>query len=323
MKISIPKDIFTNPLQKSSSRNDDETFLLFISRILSLGVALIVVAALLDLMHFNDWKQDALNALSFIGRGLGEALIIAYLVAVVVEPYMRSWYASQTATELWWAVQRKNVPDEMRHAITSLAKSKEFYRRTTWKMRFDRTDDGQLEVELEVNSTGTSIDEPVHPDVGLWLMSSSSKYKARHIAWRLEIPDDDASWVIDEDDFLRIDSGELEVSSLYPDDVKVPAGKTYTTKKLVRVYPAGDWLPLRTRCMTGRFFYDISGPAADGLEFSVKHPDGTTATDSFKNTGKKNISFESPAGSFTLPGHVSLVSWTPTAAGGAELGDAK
>lgn len=313
MTITLFKGITTNPFQKPSSHKDEKKFHIFLAQAFWAGVFFIVAASLLTLPHLSGAGGDTVHVVETIGYGLGEALLVAYIVAVLIEPYMRSWYASQSGAELWWAVHRKNIPPAMRKAITALASSEEFNRQVTWKMRFDRTPEGYFFIELEVHARGVAIDEPVHPQIGMWIMPSESGRRGSYTGWQMEIPDlDGAVWTIDEEDFQRIQSGQSSVSAYYPDDVVVPVGKTYITRKVAIIYPSGDWIPLRCRCLTERFYYDISGPAARDLEFTVKHPDRSDAgVKYYFDPGKKYITFEGPQDSFTFPGQVTLISWRP------------
>ncbi|WP_457028724.1 hypothetical protein [Kitasatospora sp. P5_F3] len=318
MPIMIIKSLGRNPFKKSSKDDHEDAFLAFLGRTFWLGTALIIGAALLDLPETKGWQHQLVRALEGILGGLGAALLIAFVVAALVEPYMRWWYATQMGEELWWAVQRKNAPSAMRKAITDLAQSKEYYRSVTWKIRFSWVPDSnqsQLKVELEAHSRGFNLDEPdFHPEVGLWLMKSAPPHESFHTGWKLDVPDlENSQWEMNTEQIRRVKAGEEELSRYYPESATVPIGKTYLVNKSATIYPNSDFIPLRIRAVTERFHYEISGDAARHFEFKIKHPNegGQENAYRFDHADQQIISIDSAPDTCNFPGQVTLISWAP------------
>ncbi|MEU1935114.1 hypothetical protein ACH49O_27535 [Streptomyces coeruleorubidus] len=310
---TILRGFTTWPFRKAEKLSHEGRFHLFLARALWIGVTAVAVASILDALKWPP-PSELNSVVSHLIGGLGEAFLIAYVVAVAVEPYMQKWYATQLSRAMWWAVHREGLPDGVRRSIEDLASSEEVYRAVNWAFDFTWADEShqQVRIEIKLISRGLNIDAPnLHPPVALWMTDSVPPYESHYLRWEMDCPAlRDAPWSVEGEDIKKIEKGERLASSFYPDNVYVPVGQYYTIRKEAVIYPERNMVPLRVRCLAERMEYRIEGEAAHAFSFTMKHPNSAGTMEEKRMAGQQRyISFQSPRGECCFPGHVAILAW--------------
>jgi hypothetical protein len=258
-------------------------------------------------------------------RAFGDGALVALVVALVVEPYLRTRFMLETQEDVLWGLLNPRADVRYRQAIQAIAGVKHYFEHTEWLVSFDWEDVTQriLKVTLEARNDGLAVEEYV-PDRQLWAIGSTAGYESAYLHWSLTVLNVQA-WASDHtfDREQLIERGFAQVDSngmVFVDESKIANGRSIpadtryrSVKKFSMSRHDVGYLPLaHTRpCLSDEIV--LNGSALGDLEVSFFSPEsrnGEVSPVEARLDGKSGLLYRS--GGIALPGGVLLVSWRPS-----------
>jgi hypothetical protein len=120
------------------------------------------------LIHNEFWHS--------VDRIFGDALIIAFVVALVVEPYLRKRFVQLVTADAVWGFLNPNSPEEYRRAVGELASSQIIYRVCDWTVTFSWFDHEKkyVKVDITLRALGKNVSSKPAPWGGhSWVLAST------------------------------------------------------------------------------------------------------------------------------------------------------
>jgi hypothetical protein len=275
------------------------------------AVALLVSSALTKL-------PDPYSKLT---QSIGEALVVAVVVSLAVEPRLLRFFGEEIASQTFWSSFYSRAPDGYREAIKELASAERFAVHTQWWLTFDWVDEERAAIKASATCNNLAENRGARSHnlqpTAFAYESIFPELPATYNAY--EVTCQDSEFYIDliKDGLVRIehaDDGRLMVLPR-PERAEpffsVPSGQRYTVKTTATTYfgPTG-YVPLIMVSPTLKCTLQLSGTALPDLYLSVMHPSLGTIASPIKGAGKElSERGEIDMGSVFITGQVIMLSW--------------
>jgi hypothetical protein len=264
---------------------------------------------------------DGENAWRRLSGALGDALVIATVLALLVDPVAQIRFARQWGRDVFWAIFNPRAPDRFRDALKDLAAPKGYFRVCTYRFTMDWVpgSDDVLNVRLDLTVEATVLDPAgFSPSIVVRALMCHDGSPARYVHWAFRGED--------------VQSGEFDESELKADGIQeqspsghtnlyqahlnfkglVPQGKTYVVDRTVLMTRwKYDYLPFWQGNVVLEQLVIVRGDAVSDLNFSVFQLAGPEMQreEVLRPDGKTEIWFRLPVVSF--PGQSSVLEWKP------------
>ena len=86
-------------------------------------------------------------------RAVGEALIVAIVVALAVEPRLLRYFGDELATQTFWSSFYSRAPEPYREAVKELASAEQFSVAINWDIELNWADDQMTIIEMLIDCT--------------------------------------------------------------------------------------------------------------------------------------------------------------------------
>lgn len=295
------------------------------SFVIGLGIVLLVAIVFEVVAHTNlVWGagQEGERALA---AGFGDAFVIAFVLALLVDPAAQHQFATEWGRDLYWAIFSPNAPQEFRDALQALAAPVGYISRCTYEMDSSYLSGGAgkgMQLYVRVKLSGVTLDRRgFRPSDKVSVPSGHEGVPSHYRYWSFEGDDTDreeyteaemqALGAVSQDEGGRT---VLDQSLLLHEQTRVPFGGRYKAERHVEVTSArSGYFPLSQDRIILAQAVVIKGPAATDLDFTLaqlgignrqilghseKRPDGNV-----------ELHFENP--NVTFPGQASILSWKP------------
>jgi hypothetical protein len=301
-------------------------YLTLVHRRPKFAVGLIVVfvaGVLLELAGDTDLAHVPSHDVyrQFLGS-LGDALIVAAVLAALVDPIVQHQFASEWGRDLYWAIFSPNAPQEFRDGLQALAAPIAYISFCQYTLTFSYPAgglDGFYELDWRIMLRGEVLDRRGY------LLADRVFVVPRHDG----SPTDYCLWRFDSDDRDPViyDEGELKTMGALSIDVsgrtvldqakidgieRVPFKRKYSSERhlLTSRWPA-DYIPLFQPRIVLRQVIVIRGAPVSELEFTVAKLGGAQAgfTTRYRENGEVELRCE--LGDVSFPGQATLLTWKP------------
>jgi hypothetical protein len=291
--------------------------------VLGLGVVLLVAVACNVVAHTNlVWAagQEEGRALA---AGFGDAFIIAFVLALLVDPVAQHQFATEWGRDLYWAIFSPNAPPEFRDALQALAAPIAYISNCTYEIDssdLSREADMRLQLYIRVKLSGVTLDRRgFRPSDKVTVPSGYEGARSRYRYWSFEGDDTDreeynegemeALGAVSQDEGGRT---VLDQSQLKPERTRIPFRGRYKAERHVEMTAArSDYFPFSQDRIVLKQVVIIRGTAVTDLDFTlIRLGSGPILGRQEKRPdGKVELRFENTEVAF--PGQASILSWRP------------
>lgn len=258
--------------------------------------------------RYGEWAVVSTD----VAKAISEALIVAYVIARMVDPYIKAHFAREIGGDIFWALSNVDAPEKFRLAVRRLANAERYIRVCTWTLSFEWMDakSNILAVEISNKITGVNLDRsPYRPRLRFWLVPSLDPYRSRNRHWTFDIPDCDVEFELDEQQIDELIEGRTSWDDTLPDEIVVPPGKVYRQTKAATIYTAGPCIPLLNTLPVLKQEYRLTGDALKALDVRITHSGGLQAEE-IAGPRRRWDGQVLVIDQASLSGQVSLVTWT-------------
>jgi len=107
-------------------------------------IAVLVIGVLLEIAGNTDVAHiPSHGAYRQLTSSLGDALIVAAVLAILVDPLVQHQFASEWGHDLYWAIFSPNAPQDFRDGVQALAAPIAFISRCQYALTFSYPADGR------------------------------------------------------------------------------------------------------------------------------------------------------------------------------------
>ncbi|MGN6371671.1 MAG: hypothetical protein ACTHM1_01575 [Solirubrobacteraceae bacterium] len=287
--------------------------LLLLLALLGLGVGLVVVSQ-------RHGVETHARALGHVLQALGEALLVAGLLAAVADPFVQQRFAEEWGIGLFWAIFNRDAPSVLRNAINEVAQPELYIAHAEWRVLLTWEDTNHTVLVVDVESHRRTVcvgRDGWHPiDVGSGLVTDFEGNPSRFKSLRVNAP----SWSIyldeesiqdhvrpDKSGAVRLDPRKaLEHRRIHYREELITATRMETRLRAV------DSLPLFQRMTALEWKIEVRGNAVPDLFVEL-------FGSRYANAGIKSAdspprwTFSSAPGGVTFPGNGLVLQWRPLA----------
>jgi hypothetical protein len=268
--------------------------------VLGLGVVFLVAVVCELAAHTNLIWTVGSESWRELAAGFGDAFIIAFVLALLVDPAAQHQFATEWGRDLYWAIFSPDAPQEFRDALQVLAAPTGYIGRCAYEIAFSDSVGGPnrvLDFYLKVKQSGVTLDRRgFRPSDKVFAPSGYDGTTSRYCYWSFEGQDTDhEEYTEDEMQALGVlshDRGGNVVldQSLLPHQTRIRFQGTYKLERHIKVASArSGYFPLRQNLIVLKQVVIIKGPAVAELDFSLiqlgtgeisgqphERPDGST-----------------------------------------------
>jgi len=295
--------------------------------IVGLGIVLLVAAICELAAHTNlVWGADQ-EAARALAAGFGDAFIIAFVLALLVDPVAQHQFAKEWGRDLYWAIFSPNAPQEFRDALQVLAAPVSYISRCTYEITFsdpDRKADNGLQFYLQVKLSGVTLNRRgFRPSDRVFCPSGHEGVPSRYCYWSFEGDDTDREEYT-ENEMLALgalshDGGGntvLDQSLLPPQQKLVRFEGKYKVERHIKVMSTrSDYFPLRQDLIVLTQVVVIKGPAVTDLDFTlIQLGSGRQIPGRSDTRPDGNVELNFQIANVAFPGQASILSWRPKTA---------
>lgn len=286
------------------------------------GVLLLVAfGASAELIAHNLMPADSWAALLL--RGLGEAVLISAMLALIVDPYLKRRLRDESGWEVLFGYLNPMAPKHLREALKELASCKTYNTEVVWTVTFTWVDPEQAILALTIESFSASLNldrRPQKIDERPWVLASIGGYQSEYLRYSLSCPGY----------FQPIDLRDAELQpyvethdnrSISLDDERMAAGRLlppgvhFENIRVARMYRHGSgYLPLQHGKFAEKVAVVLKGDALSDLDIIVSIPRRVHQKDlsewrrraapPSEHNSRKKLGQVSP-------GQITLISWGP------------
>jgi hypothetical protein len=289
--------------------------------VLGLASVFVMAGLLIIAAHNESFLRNETSR--HLAAGLGEALIIAVLLAVLVDPVVQHKFATEWGRDLYWAIFSPQAPQEFRDALQALAAPAGYIQSCEYELVFRYPKDGAdtfLEVDWQVSLWGVTLErrgfqisDPV------FVVSRHDGTPSRYTHWSFR------SEGADSVDYNETELTALGVMSIdgsgrtilhqqkIPGVGKVGFSRSYwSERKLHTSRWRADFLPMFQPRIALKQTITLKGEPISELEFSVTQlgRDSMPLVETTRPDG--TIELKCTLDSVAFPGQATLVSWKPS-----------
>lgn len=247
---------------------------------------------------------------------LGEALTVTFVIAVIVEPYMRRTFLSEVGGDTIWQILNPHSPPDYRTAMVKLLGHEQYYSSREWTLNFDWEDEskGVLRIDATVFTFARNCSEKSFPlDRPMWILDSCEGYTSSYLNFCINISDIRKREQRTSDQIRGVTtvnddgSSHVDVSALVG-GLTIPSHTDYTIESTAVMYRhSNGYLPIVQSLPTLRQEFKITGRAADSLEIRLLAPKVPSVQETLRprDGGERQIKLDA----VMSPGQVMLFSW--------------
>jgi hypothetical protein len=278
-------------------------------------IFLAAAAATLFILNANVLKTGQAHTFS---QAIGEALIVALVVAIAVEPRLLRHFGEEIASKSFWTSFYARAPEEYRNAIQNLARETQFTHAIRWRLSFDWIDDNNHDaIKLTITVLNFRKNCDTNPykvtPYAFAYESRFHKYPTKFIAYTIysESLTRSIDILLDKriqpryakDGRLEI-SDKTEIFTVQPDQSFTTETRFATCVDTIGYYPLTVTRP--TLCAT----VQLMGTALNDLFISILHPGSGTLQTNNEGVGTElEKQGEIRVGEVYITGQAVLVSW--------------
>ncbi len=260
-------------------------------------------------------------------RALGDALFVAFVVAVIGDLYLRVRLAEDSVrrgvrgaiTEMFGLSEA--APDELQSAVQEFARAEIYTKEAKWRIHFEWKDRerGILEIILTMEKSQCALRNNYLPSDELWTLDSTLDYESEYLNYSLHCPP--ARINVNETaprlgDYCRRKKGRLvlDQARLLADRLdqsqRIQYKQEFNINRSAKMYRhSSGYVPLMRSSFEVLFKLEIDGPALRDLKVAVFHPKG--AGDQYWNfDGRKASQPARNEWRNVTPGQATIVSWS-------------
>lgn len=292
--------------------------------LLGLGILLFVAVACEVIAHTKlVWITDQESERALLA-GFGDAFVIAFVLALLVDPFVQMQFARDFGHTLLWALLSPDSPPRFQKALLDLLGSLRGYIECcTYEMYFSdlalETDE-VIQFILRVKLSGVTLDQRgFRPSDKVFVASGYKGVPSRYCYWSFRGDDDTEVTQYTEPEMLALgvlsqdESGRtvLDQSELLPKEKRIPFKGHYEAERHVEVTSTrSGYFPLFQAPIVLTQEVVITGPAVAGLDFTLVQL-GRGEIPQKRTKGEVGLHFKSTNVAF--PGQASILSWRPKA----------
>jgi len=256
-------------------------------------IAVLVIGVLLEIAGNTDVAHiPSHGAYRQLMSSLGDALIVAAVLAILVDPFVQHQFASEWGRDLYWAIFSPNAPQDFRDGLQALAAPIAFISRCQYALTFSYPADGRkgiYELDWRIMLRGEVLDRRGYRLADrVFVVPRHDGTPTNYTLWRFDG---------DHSDPIFHDEGELKAMGALSVDLsgrtvldqakitdieRVPFQKTYFSERhLLTSRWAADYIPLFQPRIVLHQVIVITGAPVSELDNAEKSPvrsafDGTT-----------------------------------------------
>jgi len=254
-------------------------------------------------------------------QAIGEALAVAVVVSLAVEPRLLRFFGEEIASQTFWSSFYSRAPDSYREAIKALASAERFGIHTQWQLTFDWADGEKVAIKVAAKCNNLCENRGPRPhdllprafayeSVFPGLPAEFNTYMAicQDSAFNIDLIKDELVSIEHTEDGRLMIVPKSEQAEPY---FSVPPGQRYTLITTATTYfgPAGH-VPLIMPGPTLKCTVQLSGTALPDLYLSVMHPSSGTIMPPIEGAGKElSARGEITVGSVFIMGQAIMLSW--------------
>jgi hypothetical protein len=212
---------------------------------------------------------------------LADATLAATVLAAIVDPYIKTRFASEIGADFFWAITNPESPPEFRALMNNTASAKRYREQTRWDLIFSWTaepESSPLKVEIRIRSWGLNLDRGGYtPGEPLWVVASTTGFESTYDRWHFEVPDSHFDEEIsgaalrefvdlEADGGISLDQKKL-VATFDPIPVVSPGQRFVTERQTTMFRQPRGYVPLVAGSTTMSTRVRCSGPAVERLLF--------------------------------------------------------
>jgi hypothetical protein len=290
--------------------------------IVGLGLVLIVACLCEVAAHTNlFWSADQPGERQLVA-GFGDAFIIAFVLALLVDPVAQHQFATEWGRDLYWAIFSPHAPQDFRDALQSLAAPLGYFNRCTYELEFSESEEPPgklLNIYLRISVSGVTLARRGFRPAGrIFAVSGHEGIPSQYCYWSFE--GEDGNRVEYNEDEMRSlgalsanRSGQTTLDqSLLLNEIRVPFHGKYKTERHLRVTVSRtDHFPMFQGMIILTQMVIVKGNVIDDLDFRLAQlgrgpiaPKRKTRPD-----GRVELHFEGKH--VVFPGQATLLSWQP------------
>ena len=281
-------------------------------------VRLLLLVLSLILLGMTLWGGEHSDSLAIrVAGALGEALLVTFVIAIIVEPYMRRNFLTEVGGNTIWELVNPKAPEEYRTAMATLLARRQYYRRREWDLIFDWEDRnrGVLKVEASVLTFGYNAGAKAYGFTQPVWIDSCHGYESTYTYFMLQ--SDQSRLFVEKrqrdlQHFMTVDQDGTRLLDLPAllGGTTVSAETSFTTRLTGVMYRLSNgYLPLVQTQPTLEHIVKIKGNALPDLTFRMLAPRGGTVQETARTRAQQEITFH--VQSVMMPGQVVLLSWKP------------
>jgi hypothetical protein len=290
-------------------------FLIALVFIFGLGVSLVIVAKCVYRSDGEPWQG--------LFAGFGDALIIAAVIALLVDPVAQQQFAQEWGHDLYWAIFSPHAPQTFRHALENLAAPDAYIDKCTHVFTINRGDGGVVHIEWHISIYGHALkrEQKLVWDGRVFVVRRHDGSPATYKYWSFQVEGEDKVEFDGEQlkNLKAIDeksSGRcvLDQSKL-PDVQPVPFGKQFWSERRVdTTLRATDYLTIFQPKIVLKQQIIVKGDVVSKFNFYVTQLGGDIG-----EGGEQKLEFRKLAGGSSyqrcdldevaFPGQTTLLFW--------------
>lgn len=287
-----------------------------LSLTLAAGVSLTMIAnsSLIEAGPGFPWK-GVLNS-------LGEALIVAVVLSLLVDPLAQHQLAVEWGRDLYWSIFSPDAPDEFKETLQVLAAPSGYIRRCTYEITFSHSSPGHrdtVELDILVRVEGVVLDRRgFRPTDNVFILARHDGSPSEYKLWSFRSRHTDGVEFSGED-LERLDALEVQSSgrtvldqSAVSDSIKIPfRGEYENSRRVATTRRIADYFPLFQNRVVLEQLFLIQGDAVDDLDISVVQLGGLALEkgEQTRPNGATLIKYRTSEVAF--PGQASMMEWHP------------
>lgn len=287
-----------------------------------LGILLLVAVTCEVVAHTKlVWTagQESERALL---AGFGDAFVIAFVLALLVDPFVQMQLSRDFGNTLVWALLNPDSPPRFQEGLLDLLKSLHVYIDCcTYEMHFTdlaRDPDEGIQFTLHVKLSGVALDQRgFRPSDKVFVASGYKGIPSHYCYWSFKGEDTEVTEYSEAEMVARgalstdeIGRTVLDQRNLLPKEKRIPFKGCYQAERHVKVTSARSaYFPLFQAPIVLSQKFVITGPAVAGLDFTLIQL-GTQRRPQRRAKGGE-LHFKSDVVAF--PGQASILSWKPKA----------
>jgi len=222
------------------------------------------------------------SQLHSITQAVGEALIVAVVVSLVVEPRLLRYFGEELSSQTFWASFYSRAPDAYREAIKELAAKTDFAHAFNFMLSFDWADDEKTVVKMTCEWTEhreNRSPKPLPLEINAFVPESCVQgFKAEFVSCIIVCQELSLYANLMDAGVLKVVHGDEGRLTMIHDEsraplFKVPSGARYTkiTSAVTYFGPIG-FMAYVTVGPTLQVGIQLCGSALADLYFSIVHP---------------------------------------------------